>query len=395
LSKSFPAFVVLIALTRVSICFCLPQIPGWLAGDAHMHSTYSDGSTSIAVMAARAKELGWQWIYMTDHAPYFFLRNWTSYVRECELSSDEIFVLAGSEFGLTNHYLGYGLDHFQPTIIDSCQGLIDFVADLGGFGYIAHPTSSTLGWDDLQVTGYTGIEVWNGNTGCEYLWDELLRQGRKVLGISNSDAHSPAALGNPFLYLKASLDKEEILTSLRTGKLIMSRGPFLNFEIGHYELGETAGIPQRCREVSLKVEWLGEEKLKQINILRVDPEEVWTVATIDTSLIQSPVELVVPVGNTTICFRLQGVDSNGKVMVLTNPIWIQFLPEGDINEDSLVNILDVILCLRLVLQKPALVKGKIYYPAYPDWLLQRADADTNGVIDISDVIFLLQRARNK
>ena len=39
-----------------------------IKGDIHMHTTYSDGADSIRAMALKAKELGYEWIVITDHA---------------------------------------------------------------------------------------------------------------------------------------------------------------------------------------------------------------------------------------------------------------------------------------------------------------------------------------
>ncbi|HOJ39589.1 MAG TPA: CehA/McbA family metallohydrolase, partial [bacterium] len=325
IARSFSGWPGVFWLLAVSLCSAMPHVSGWLVGDAHLHSTYSDGNSSIAVMASRAKDLGLQWLYLTDHAPFFFLKSWNNYVRECRQASTDIIVMAGSEFGLTNHYLGYGLEHFQPSLIDSCQGLINYVISLGGFGYIAHPDSPDLGWDDLSVDGYTGIEVWNGRSSCEYLWDELLMQQRKVLGIANTDAHSPDSLGDPFLYVRAGPAEEEILQALKTGKVVMSRGPFLNFEVGPSELGETAGIPERSGVAHLNVTWVSDGTLELVRILRVDPDGISTAAIIDTVLSPSPVELTVPLEKNSICLRLQGLNSSGQVIALTNPIWVQEL----------------------------------------------------------------------
>ncbi len=39
-----------------------------IKGDIHMHTTYSDGANSIREMAVAAKEMGYEWIVVTDHA---------------------------------------------------------------------------------------------------------------------------------------------------------------------------------------------------------------------------------------------------------------------------------------------------------------------------------------
>ncbi|MBX3312846.1 MAG: PHP domain-containing protein [Actinobacteria bacterium] len=40
-----------------------------LKGDCHTHSTWSDGGASIATMARTARDLGHEWLVMTDHSP--------------------------------------------------------------------------------------------------------------------------------------------------------------------------------------------------------------------------------------------------------------------------------------------------------------------------------------
>lgn len=48
----------------------LPDLitPDDVKGDIHMHTTYSDGADSIREMAIRARQLGYKWIIITDHA---------------------------------------------------------------------------------------------------------------------------------------------------------------------------------------------------------------------------------------------------------------------------------------------------------------------------------------
>lgn len=54
----------------------LPSLinPRHIRGDLHMHSTWSDGRDSILQMALAARELGYQYIAMTDHSE----RSWAS-----------------------------------------------------------------------------------------------------------------------------------------------------------------------------------------------------------------------------------------------------------------------------------------------------------------------------
>jgi putative hydrolase len=46
-----------------------------LRGDCHSHSTWSDGGASIEEMAVAARELGHDWLVMTDHSPRMSVAN--------------------------------------------------------------------------------------------------------------------------------------------------------------------------------------------------------------------------------------------------------------------------------------------------------------------------------
>ncbi|HXV97141.1 MAG TPA: hypothetical protein VEC93_01875, partial [Anaerolineae bacterium] len=104
--------------------------------------------------------------------------------------------------------------------------LINAVNDQGGICFLAHPlerpgmgaASETYPWISWEVSGFTGIELWNAMTDVKwqlrtkpravlgaYLpnivltapfpevlakWDALLATGQKVVAIGNSDAHA-------------------------------------------------------------------------------------------------------------------------------------------------------------------------------------------------------------
>ncbi len=46
-----------------------------LRGDCHVHSDWSDGGSSIRLMAETARDLGHQWIVLTDHSPRLTVAN--------------------------------------------------------------------------------------------------------------------------------------------------------------------------------------------------------------------------------------------------------------------------------------------------------------------------------
>jgi hypothetical protein len=135
----------------------------------------------------------------------------------------------------------------------SSQQVIDAVGAQGGFGFLAHPFERSpaftgepeLPWVDWQVSGYTGLEIWNYMSEFKsYLhdlrralflifwpqwairgpfpetlakWDELLACGRTV-AIAGTDAH-----GNPYRLgplRRAVLPYEHCFRAVRTHALL-------------------------------------------------------------------------------------------------------------------------------------------------------------------------------
>ena len=189
-------------------------------GNLHIHSTYSDGTATIEEIAAAAGRADLDFIGLNDH---FHLRG----KREGkERFHDGVAVLIGSELNERfNHYLAYDISEEIDSDTDNPQNVIDSVAAQGGLGFIAHPfelgspahdDGKKFLWKRWDVTGFTGISIWNfssiwkGNAtsipaGLYYFhniraadldplddaltkWDELT-QSRKVVAIGGSDNH--------------------------------------------------------------------------------------------------------------------------------------------------------------------------------------------------------------
>lgn len=70
------------------------------------------------------------------------------------------------------------------------------------------------------------------------------------------------------------------------------------------------------------------------------------------------------------------------------------IEKGDISTDGSIDISDVILCLRIAIELPVEIRGVVYNPPYPQWLIDRAKLADDGEpsITISDVIKILRRA---
>ena len=190
-------------------------------GNLHIHSLYSDGAGTVREIAQSARNVGLDFIILNDHS------HMTDFLHlEDEGFYEGVVVLVGLEIGTRyHHYLAYDIKEMIKSQPSDPQEVIDRVHAQGGFGFLAHPfekgmpfTEKSLAytWNDLSVTGYTGICIWNFSSrwkerikslfhGLFFLlfksqslkapsrktlsfWDKLCRQ-KKTAGIGGSDAH--------------------------------------------------------------------------------------------------------------------------------------------------------------------------------------------------------------
>jgi hypothetical protein len=137
-----------------------------------------------------------------------------------------VLALVGLEIGERyHHYLAYDLKEMIKKETPSAQEVIDQVNAQGGIGFLAHPfekgmpfkeKSIAYTWNDLTVTGFTGICIWDFSSrwkervktplhGLFFLlfkslslrgpsrktlsfWDGLCQQ-KRVVAVGGSDAH--------------------------------------------------------------------------------------------------------------------------------------------------------------------------------------------------------------
>jgi len=198
-----------------------------LTVNLHMHTTYSDGSGSHADLGQAALKTGVDVLLVTDHNTR--VEGVDSYYRE---GKKRVLLMAGEEIHdqdrepQKNHLLVFGVDEELAPLADNPQTLISAVQRLGGLCFIAHPVDPAMpafgepdiSWEDWDITGFTGIELWNGFSelksvakgkldGIFYaffpeaiphgplpktlrLWDSLLAKGQHVVAVGGSDAHA-------------------------------------------------------------------------------------------------------------------------------------------------------------------------------------------------------------
>lgn len=132
----------------------------------HVHSRHSDGSGTVAEIAAAAAAAAADVVLLTDHdtlaARYHGEERWHGSVLVCV--GEEVTKRPG------HHYLAFGIDDPIDHRTRTPQEVVDAVAQQGGLGFTAHPFSTgvkpfpfipTTAWDDPFPPGATGVELWS------------------------------------------------------------------------------------------------------------------------------------------------------------------------------------------------------------------------------------------
>jgi len=248
--------------------------PGWYAGDNHTHSRWSDGSGTIAQNVASAKAKGLDFLTCTDH-------NTINQADDVEdQNSVDFIVILGDEVSSSyGHSLAYNITSSIDWTLPAQQMIDSVNADNNGQGflYIAHPYYPNIEWDHWEVTGYVGLEVWNGfyapthwvNGNTFDKWDEFNLQGRHLYGIANSDAHNVNKIGDPHIvaYLD-ELSREEIIRAMREGTFYGTDGPELHFTIDDQIMGSDLSVGRSGREVTIELGGSDAELITSLQLIK-------------------------------------------------------------------------------------------------------------------------------
>ena len=193
------------------------------AGNPHVHSSYSDGTLLHAEIARAASAAGLNFVIVTDH---------NLWVNGLDGYTDGVAVLIGQELHnvrrqpQSSHLLAFNANAELAPKAGDPQQLINTINERGGSAFLAHPFEygsrireglEAIPWIDWEVSGYTGLEIWNYMSEFKSLlrsrlaalfymqfpalgivgpfratlkkWDELLMQGHRVAAIGSADAH--------------------------------------------------------------------------------------------------------------------------------------------------------------------------------------------------------------
>jgi hypothetical protein len=201
--------------------------PGWYRGDLHLHTVHSDGQRNPDALARAARTAGLDFFASTEHNTHALNRSWG------EHCPPGLLVLPGEEVTTRHgHWLAVGLPerHWVDWRYGPRDGLFPGYAAgvraAGGLVVAAHPavpvpgTAWRFGYEQVDA-----IEVWNGHWNIDdeialWIWDRLLRRGRRVAAVGGSDSHASCdPVGRPQVVVYAdALSRTAVLDALRQGR---------------------------------------------------------------------------------------------------------------------------------------------------------------------------------
>jgi len=209
-----------------------PAEEGWLRGDLHCHTVYSDGDSWPADMLAEAVTRGLDFLGVTDHnqtghqADYLSI---TGQALPLILPGIEVTTYGG-------HWNAWGTDRwwdFLTPTTEAVDSAMHAAIASGAVVSVNHPKPHGPGWEYSNATGFHTVEVWNGhwhehNDVSLHWWDTLLRQGRRVFAVGGSDTHHLKGtphdrLGHPTTWAQADRALPSVLAALREGRTFISR----------------------------------------------------------------------------------------------------------------------------------------------------------------------------
>lgn len=213
---------------------------GWYKGELHAHSTESDGRYPVSTVIDAGINTGLDFFALTDH---FTVSQWH---KLAELVNDNMVLLRSCE--ITSHHGHanlHGIRHWVDVYVDRAGWRMEQAAEAaheqGGLFCVNHPYSGDLGWRayDFDWDKADLMEIYHNLEGSNNhlqlpLWDRLLHQGHRIVGVGGTDSHDPFEgthkLGQLVTWVYADeLSERGIVDGLQRGRVYVSRGPELRF----------------------------------------------------------------------------------------------------------------------------------------------------------------------
>jgi len=216
--------------------------------DLHCHSLHSDGQSSVAENAARAKLSGVDLLFATDHGTIKQKRD-----------TDKI---PNATWGEESHAGGFDMGLLQPKKAHKYkedQSAADGFAEgrsLAPFVWAAHPVGFSVPskhwfkrmFDGLMTIDNLAMEILNGFHGTRSflrtgiggvkMMEALLQAGHAVTPIGSSDAHFLMEIGNSWTgVIGATKSPAAIIKGLQEGRCFASEAPLMELKCNGKPMG--------------------------------------------------------------------------------------------------------------------------------------------------------------
>lgn len=246
----------LVQAEGVNVCYTIEMIPKkkqLFIGDLHMHTTGSDGKLRLKELVDLAKQIGLDFICITNH---------NNYAENEDLGAfSGISLIEGTEWTHYNGHAGFlGIKHpyknpFCINSLDEAKTIIEEARSNGAFIIFNHPfCHPECGWKwGFEIADYDAIELWNGplvagneNARALEWWHRQLCEGKHIVITGGSDFHRyrPFSLpGIPCTCVYAnSKGKSDLLYALKAGNSYIKAdfdAPDMEILTENIELGGT------------------------------------------------------------------------------------------------------------------------------------------------------------
>jgi hypothetical protein len=184
--------------------------------DLHIHTCYSyDSTITPRELVTYARKRGLDAVAVTDHDT---IRG------SLKLSRNKDFlIIPGIEINTQHgHVLGLNLYEQIPSQLD-VPTTVQKIHDAGGIAIAAHPTALYRGelrkymireFDAIEVINASSIPFSFSNSVNRKLAEEF-----KLPQTGGSDAHYAPEIGMAYSMVEADLEKEEIMTAIKNGRV--------------------------------------------------------------------------------------------------------------------------------------------------------------------------------
>jgi hypothetical protein len=203
--------------------------PAWYSGVLHTHTVHSDGELTPQQLADKAVSEKLDFLAITDH------NNTTHQL--AAINAPALLVITGEEVTTPGgHFSVWGLggsrDYVDFRILPGDPALSTIVSAAVGRGALVsinHPVADCLAcsWTHQIPDTVSAIEIANGTMVARQqamtMWDVLLRAGRHLTAVGESDWHRGSApLSTPSVRVFATeLSTHAILAGIRAGRVVL------------------------------------------------------------------------------------------------------------------------------------------------------------------------------